>query len=306
MTPVDQGVLFIIAGSFGFFVSRAKGSGRFASVVSFVNIWIALPGLFFIIYLTRGILSEDAGIAAFSVVFTLAILGFLITSSRGMAGEVRGAVVLNGAFVNAVNLPFPILQATMGTYSYAATFAAMLSAMQIIAARVLQQRLRTGSSKGALDSLARSAPLIALAAGILLHYVAWPASPSLGVADVSDLAENLLIAAIFVSFGVSLSGSISRPGRALGLSSRAFKVTALARAVVGPVLALLFAASLGFGSAVYLQMVFVAAMPPAVVNTLLARVYGFDADSTARWTAILTPLNTAEGIILLYLLGGFH
>jgi predicted permease len=306
LTPLDQGILFLFAGTLGFIVSWVDSSGRFAGAVGFVNIWVALPGLFFIIYLTRGILSEDAGIAAFSVVFIVVMLGFLMAASRGMAPEVRGAVMLNGAFVNSVNLPFPILQATMGTYSYAATFAVILNAAQILAARALQRRLRTGSVGGLRESLSRAAPLAALGVGVLLHYIAWPAVPSQEVAASADLFENLLIAAIFVSFGASLYHSISKQGNALGFGSRPFRVTALSRVAVGPLLALLLASPLGIGSSVYIQMVFVAAMPPAVINTLLARVYGFDEESTARWTAFLTPLNTVEGILLLYLLGGFR
>jgi predicted permease len=208
--------------------------------------------------------------------------------------------------VNAVNLPFPILQVTMGTYSYAATFAATLSAMQILTARGLQQWLHTGSQVSARGSLARGAPLAALGVGVLLHYLLWPSAPPGDVTTTTDLAQNALIAAIFISFGVSLGQSISARGPTLDLASRPFLTTVLARSVVGPLLALVLAIPLGVESAVYLQVVFVAAMPPAVVNTLLARVYGFDVESTVRWTAILTPINTAEGILLLYLLGGFH
>jgi hypothetical protein len=68
----------------------------------------------------------------------------------------------------------------------------------------------------------------------------------------------------------------------------------------------MLAIPLGAGSAVHLQMVFVAAIPPAIVNTVISCVYGFDVESSARWTAIQTPLNTAEAIVLLCILGGFH
>ncbi|MDG7007731.1 MAG: hypothetical protein JRN06_05765 [Nitrososphaerota archaeon] len=74
--------------------------------------------------------------------------------------------------------------------------------------------------------------------------------------------------------------------------------------MVGPVLALLLALPFGGGSAVYLQMVFEAAMPPAIVNTLISHVYGFDSDSSAKWTTILTPPNTVEAVALLFILGG--
>ena len=304
LDPLYQAVLFILAGTLGFFLSRARSLGRFADVVSFLNVWIALPGLFFVIYVTRGIVSEDIGIVTFSAVFTLALVWLLLTASKGMTGSVRGAVVLNGAFVNAINLPFPILQVMMGTYTYAATFAATTSAMQIVVARLLQQHLGTGSGGGVRASLTRAAPLVALGAGALLHYVIWPASPPNSLTEGADLIENALIAAIFLHFGVALGRSLAESGPAFGLGSRPFLATALTRCALGPVLALLLALPLGFGSAVYLQMVFVATMPPAIINSLIARVYGFDADSSAKWTTILTPINTAEAVALLLILNG--
>ena len=305
MNPIDQGVLFILAGSLGFLLSRLSATGRLGAPVSFLNVWVALPGIFFVLYLSRGILSEDAGIATFSVGFTLVMLGLLVVVSRGMPSAVRGSVILSGAFVNAVNLPFPILQVTMGTYSYAATFAATISAIQIVAARVLQQRLGTGSGAGSQGPLARAAPLVALGAGVLFHYLVWPSAPSSDLLGYADLIENALIAVIFLHFGFALGKSLTEPGT-LGLASRPFLTTALSRCVGGPLLALLLALPFGTGSPVYLQMVFVATMPPAIINTLISRVYGFDANSTARWTTVLTPLNTAEALVILYAMGGFH
>ncbi len=304
MTPIDQGVLFLLAGSLGFFLSRTDTSGRFSGAVSFLNVWIALPGIFFVIYVARGILPEDIGILAFSVALTVILVSLLLIGSRNMAADVRGTVVLNGSFVNAVNLPFPILQVIMGTYAFAATFAATTSALQIVVARLLQQRFGTAAESGAKASLARAAPLVALGAGVLLHYSTWPTAPSSGLIEGTDLVENVLIAAIFLHFGVALGRSLSGPGRGFGLTSKPFLTTALVRCVAGPVLAMLLALPLGAGSPVYLQLVFVAAMPPAIINTLISRVYGFDADSAAKWTTVLTPINTFEAVALLFILRG--
>jgi predicted permease len=220
-----------------------------------------------------------------------------------MPSDVRGAVVLNGSFVNAVNLPFPILQVIMGTYAYAATFAATTTALQVVVARLLQQRFGTAPEKGTRASVARAAPLVAIGAGVLLHYTAWPAAPSSDLLGWADLIENALIAAIFLHFGVALARSLSGPGKGFGLTSRPFLTTAAVRCVGGPVAAMLLAVPLGVGSAVYAQMVFVATMPPAIVNTLISRVYGFDSDSGAKWTTVLTPINTVEGVVLLLILG---
>lgn len=302
MNPVDQAALFLLAGGLGFLLSLARSPARIADAIGFLNVWIALPGLFFVIYVTRGIVSEDIGIVTFSAVFTLATVSLLMIASRGMSGAVRGTVILNGAFVNAINLPFPILQVMMGTYTYAATFAATTSAIQIVVARLLQQHLRTGAGGGARVSIARGAPLIALGAGALLHYVIWPAAPSNNLVEGADLVENALIAAVFLHFGLALGRSLAASGHTFGPGSRPFLTTALSRCALGPVLALLLALPLGVGSAVYLQMVFVATMPPAIINTLIARVYGFDADSSAKWTTILTPINTVEAVALLLIL----
>lgn len=304
MNLADQGVLYLLAVSLGLLISRVRALGGLGEAVGFLNVWVALPGLFFVIYVARGILTEDIGIAAFSAVFILVLASFLLIASRGMAADVRGTVVLNGTFVNAVNIPSPLLQVLMGTYAYAATFAATASAAQILVAKILQRHFGTGTQGGARASVAQAAPLIGLAAGVFLHYSVWPAAPSKGLADGADLVENVLIAAIFLHFGVALGATLKEQKRGLGVSSRPFLTTALTRFVVGPILALVLALPFGVGSAVYLQMVFVAAMPPAIVNTIISRVYGFDSGSSARWTTILTPLNTIEAVALLFVLGG--
>ena len=304
MNLLDQGVLYLLAVSLGLIISRVRALGRLAEAINFMNLWVALPGLFFVIYFARGVLSEDLGIAAFSAIFVTILVLFLSLASRGAAAEVRGTVVLNGAFVNAVNIPFPVLQVVMGTNAYAATFAATTSAAQILVAKVLQQHFGTGTEGGARGSAARIAPLIALGAGVLLHYIIWPVMPPNGLVESAGLVETLLIAAVFLYFGAALGATFKGSKGGLGVSSRPFWTLAITRCLIGPILGLLLALPLGEGSPVYLQMVFEAAMPPAILNTLILRVYGFDADSSAKWTTILTPINTIEAVALLFALGG--
>lgn len=304
LTPVDQGLLFLAAAGLGLALSRTTKSTRYLGAISFLNVWVALPGIFFVVYLTRGVLAEDAGIVVFSSAFTVVMLGLLAATTRRMAGEIRGSVILNGTFVNAINLPFPLLQLLMGTYSYAATFATTTSVIQIVAAKILQSRLGTGSGRGAGASAARVAPLVAFGAGVVLHYLVWPATAPAGLAEAADTIENILIAVIFVHFGMALGGSFSAPSSRYSPVSRPFLTTALFRTFVGPLLGMILAIPLGWGSGVYLQMVFEATMPPAIINTVLARIYGFDADSTSKSTTLLTPINTVEAVALFFILRG--
>jgi predicted permease len=305
LNPVEQGVLFLLAGGVGFALSRAAPADRYLNFASLLNVWISLPGIFLVIYLARGVLAEDAGIVTFSLAITLVLIGLLLVTTRGLTGEVRGSVVMNGAIVNAVNLPFPLLQLLIGSYSYAATFAATVSAVQIVAAKILQGHFGTGSGKGATASLTRLVPLATLGLGIALHYIVWPVSPSGGLVDGVDAVEDILIAFICFHFGLTLGRSLSSSKTQYQLISRPFLTIASFRVVLGPLLATLFAIPFGVGSPTYLQLIFEAAMPPAILNTVIAGIYGFDVDLAAKSTIILTPINAAEAIGLFYALRGF-
>jgi predicted permease len=214
-------------------------------------------------------------------------------------------VVMTGTFVNSINLPFPILQVLMGTFSYAVAFATVSNMIQIVLAKALQVGLKTGLGTGVGVSLARAVPLAAFAAGVLLHYTVWPAVPSPVLAGETDTLVNLLIAANFVYFGISLGNSLRVSRSQYSLLSRPFLTVALFRILIGPILAIGLAVPLGAGSAVYLQMVFQATMPPAITNTVIAGIYGFDEAFSARSTTILTPVNTLESIGIFYLLRAF-
>jgi predicted permease len=305
LTPIDQGILFTAAGGLGVALSRLGAPVKNFKVVSFLNVWIAFPGIFLTVYLTRGLLFEDLGITAFATIFILISLGLLVISTRSLDSKVRGSVIMTGTFVNSINLPFPILQVLMGSFSYAVAFATVSNMIQIVAAKALQVGLKVGSGRGVGVSLARALPLAAFAAGALLHYTVWPAAPSPALAGETDILVNLLIAANFVYFGISLGNSLRASRSQYSLLSRPFLTAALFRVLIGPILGMGLAIPLGAGSAVYLQMVFQATMPPAITNTVIAGIYGFDEAFSARSATILTPINTAESIGVFYLLRGF-
>lgn len=295
-------MLFIAAAVLGLMFSRLGAPRRNFRVVGFVNIWIAVPGIFLIVYLTRGFLVEDIGVSIFSAALTFILIGLLVLATRGMVKEFRGSVILNGAFVNAINLPLPILQVLTGNYSYAVTFATTMTVIQILAAAIFQGYLRTSSGCGGGVSFARLVPPLSFATGVVLHYTVWPIAATSVVVGDTDVIVNFLIAIIFVYFGLSFGASLITSSSQYKLVSRPFLATAMFRLLVGPLLGLVLAIPLGKGSDVYLQMVFLATMPPAITNTVLAAIYGFDGVLTAKATSVLTPINTVEAIALFYIL----
>ncbi len=222
-----------------------------------------------------------------------------------MPNELRGSVVLNGAFVNGINLPFPLLQILLGSYSYAVSFATTNNLVQIVVAKLLQGRFKTGQGSGLRGSVARAVPLVALGAGVALHYGIWASISTQAAVDDANTLVDFLIAVNFVYFGFSLGSSISMPGSQYSLRSRPFLTTALFRIVVGPLLGIALAVPLRGNSQVFLQLIFEAMMPPAVTNTIFASIYGFDVTFAAKSATILTPINTAEALGVFFLLQGF-
>jgi predicted permease len=273
--------------------------------VSLVNVWVAVPGIFLLVYLSRGILAEDADITLFTVLFTSISVGLLLLLTRKMPNELRGSVVLNGAFVNGINLPFPLLQVLMGSYSYAVSFATANNIVQIVVAKLLQGRFKTGRGGGTRGSIARAVPLVALGTGLVLHYAVWSSISTPIVVDDTGALVDLLIAVNFVYFGFSLGSSMSMPGAQYSLRSRPFLTTAIFRILAGPLLGIALAIPLKGNFQVFLQVVFEAMMPPAVTNTIFASIYGFDVTFAAKSATVLTPINTLEAIGVFFLLQGF-
>jgi predicted permease len=296
MTPFQQGVLFGIALTLGIALPRLTGSRKGLRAITLANVWLGVPGIFLVVYLTRGLVVEDIGIAAFAVAFTLISVGLLTLATRQTKPDLRGSVIMTGAFVNGINLPFPLLQTLMGTYSYAATFATVNNLTQIFVARILQSRFRTGSDRTAMASFARTFPFIALAVGLIVHYTVWVSFASEAYNQAADLAVNLLLAMNFVYFGMALERSLMTPAVDYRVRSYPFLVTALFRSLIGPLIAIVAALPLAGNPQVYLQMVFEAMMPPGITNTILARIYGYDDVFSAKSTTILTPINTIEAL----------
>jgi predicted permease len=295
MSQFTQGLVLLTSGVLGYLLTSTRsGTVNVLKFLNPLNSWFIIPMLFFMGVIDRGLLPEDLDLFLLLVVYLLLIVPVILLMGKGLSGQTLGSVILAGALMNSVNLPFSLLLILQGSYGYAATFASGVSFFRPIVALVAYQLLMGRSGRASTQTYVQgSLSIVGLLTGGILH-------PFLHLPPlVTSLSTVIGLSVIIFSFGVSL--------RALGVSvnsveRKGFTLVALTRCVLSPILILVLSLLFLRGNTDALrQVVLESAMPPAVTDSVFARIYGFDLKFTLAVTLVLTPVNTVEGVLLYYL-----
>jgi predicted permease len=286
MSPVTAQVLTSVAKTFG-----VMGVGfafqrfwkRDIEALTDLAMKLFVPCLAFSVVvgqdLSAGALVTVAGAAAFVVLGGLALAWPIF---RVLGLHKRRGLFLPVAFMNAANLPFPIIEANYGrpglgyaVLYYVAVVAILYSLGVGIVARTLNPRV-----------LLRTPVTIATLAGLLVQVTHLPL-PGVLVATVDLLGQAAIPVVLFI-FGYSLGG---------------LQVSHLGIAAFGAVLRLVFGVGLGWLAADWLGLagierevvILMSAMPSAVVNVVIARQY--DADSEIVASIVFLSSLAAIGVL---------
>lgn len=302
MGPLEQALLYVVMGIIGFLLPLSPLSNKSYRFTSYLN-FIAVPGQFFIIYLLRGVIVADIDVFLFTFLYSIITMFLILTLTNKMEKSLRGSTALNAVFVNSLNLPLPLLQVLTGSFTYAATYAAASNMAQLISAKTLQIRLNTHSqNKTSVRNLQaiEAAPLLLLLIGVIFHYVALDSIQTISLSNSLNNILAFLLAINFLYFGASLQKSI-QPKIIPRLTGRPLMMIALFRVLLGPLVAISLAIFFFRTNGVaFSQLLFVSMMPPAIINTALCGIYGFDQNFSARSTLILTPLNVLEALSVFF------
>jgi|GEM_PF-541011 hypothetical protein len=296
MFPFLQGLILLIAGAMGYILSGYNGARVVLRKLGPINSWIVVPTLFYVAAVDRGLLPSDLNIFLLLGVFLLVMVPLLILLCKGFDGPLLGSVVLASTLMNSVNLPFSLLLILQGSYAYAAIFASGVSFMRPLVAMATYRLVvgRSGSTHS-LTYIQGGMSLIGLLAGGISHYLFIISSEAISLTTVVGLAL------VIFAFGSTL--------RETGLQfnhqyKRALLVVTIMRALVSVAMI----SSLGYffllrGEVKAIrEIALVSSMPPAVTDSVFARIYGFDVKFTVLATFILTPFNAVEGVGVYYLL----
>jgi len=179
MSQFTQGLVLLTSGVLGYLLASTwAGTVNVLKFVNPLNSWFVIPMLFFMGVIDRGLLPEDLNLFLLLVVYLLLIVPVILLMSKGMSRPTLGSVILAGAFMNSVNLPFSLLLILQGSYGYAATFTSGVSFFRPIVALTAYHLLMGRNGKTSPQTYVQGSLSIAglLTGGILtpsLTYLHW-------------------------------------------------------------------------------------------------------------------------------------
>ena len=250
-----------------------------------------LPLLFFNIFYTRGLDIADVNISIIVTVYVFVSIGLLWYTSRKLDPGLRKSLVMSSIFSNAIFLGFPILYFLYNDITYASLYSLVLLSYNIAIGGLL------GAEKNIAKNIAKIPLIYGFTAGVLAHYYA----PWIGEPIVTCIAEPVSKlttygSIIIVGFSIPLTTHVIRKYWKLILLQGLFRYT------ISPLIHYVLLLALPIPVQGYYQLMVESIMPPGLINTVLARIHGWNHEYAASATLVLT-LTTPPTIILLRSIG---
>ncbi len=263
----------------------------FIGYLSHFVYYILVPIVFFDVFSVRGLMIADLGIFGVSTTYVLVSIFALSIITRRFEEKVGKALIITSTFQNAVFLGFPVMILLYNDLSAAATYSLLLFIYHIVTAGLLS----TGRGN-IVGSIIRIPILYGFLSGTLIHYVV----PS-GIVDglhviLSPSHPLLSYSAVYVlGSTIPLTTSIIRN------SLSEILLIGIWRFIVSPIIHFILLMFLQLPQLYEAEIMVLSVMPPAVMNTVLARIYGWRPELVAGATMVHTfiGLIIVVGIVLL-------
>ena len=250
-----------------------------------------LPLLFFNIFYSRGLDIADLKISIIVSLYVFLSIGLLWSTSRKLDPGLRKSLVTSSIFSNAIFLGFPILYFLYNDITYASLYSLVLLSYNIAIGGLL------GAEKNIVKSIAKIPLIYGFTAGVLAHYyVPWIGDPL--VAHIAEPVSKLTTygSIIIVGFSIPLTTHVIRKYWKLILLQGFFRYT------ISPLIHYVLLLAFPIPVQGYYQLMVESMMPPGLINTVLARIHGWDHEYAASVTLVLT-LTTPPTIMLLRSIG---
>ena len=279
--------VFLIAGA-GYLLSRwLQVSPQTLSQVIF---YIFSPCLIFNLLTNNQLSGGDILSMMLLAGLTAAAVGLLTwLAGRALKLERRmlAAVLITSMFMNAGNFGLPVILFAFGEagLAYASLFFVTNSILNYTVGVAIASMGSTGFAQ-ALSNLLRIPTIYALALAVLFMRTGWQVP--LPIERTTQLLGNAAIPAMLVLLGFQLK-NVQWSGRAVPLA-----LAGSMRMLVGPAIALGFSLLLGLQGPARQAGILEAAMPAAVLNTVVATVYDAEPSfvtAVVFMTTLLSPLT---------------
>ncbi len=236
------------------------------------------PIMFYNIFADRGLNLADASITILVTVYvTLSIL-LLYPLLKNFNPRIRNPIILTSIFPNVVFLGFPVLLALYGDITYASLYSLVMLVYNITVGGLLGARRHE-----VFYAVVKLPILYGFMIGVIVHYTL----PSIAVPTIM---YTKTLSSIITTYGAALVLGYSLPATLSNM--REYYTPTLIQGVyrftVSPIIHYTLAILLALPDMAVKQLLAESIMPPALTNTILARVHGWDYEYTATSTLITT------------------
>lgn len=290
--------VLLIAGA-GALVRRLLNVGP--KPLSEVTFYVFMPSLVFGLLLSTEVdvlsLLKMVGFAA-TVILAMGLVGLVVGRLFGLRGRQAAALLMVVMFMNAGNLGLAVTQFSFGDQALVwATVYFMTSSMMSNSLGVYIASVGRSSARQALVGLAKVPVIYAIVLALGLRELGW--TVPLPLMRAVDLAGGAAIPMMLVILGMQVA-RIRLPA-----SKRLLGVAVGLRLLLSPAIGIALAAFLGMAGAERQAGVLEAAMPAAVLTTMLAVKFDVEPDFVAAAVLFGTVLSPFTLTPLIGYLGHF-
>lgn len=248
--------------------------------------FIVLPIVFFDTFANRGLVVADASILTIAIVYVVTSILALSKIFFGGDHKIRKAVIITSIFQNNVFLGFPVLLILFNDIDAAAMYSLVIFILHITTAGLLAT-----SGGNILVSVAKIPIIYGFLGGTIVHYLA-PSIYSYLKPFLEPTHPLLSYGAVFI-----LGYTLPLTFKHVFIYKRCFMIITLWRFLVSPVIHYLMLLFLPMPLLYRMEIMVLSFMPPAVMNTVIARIYKWEPEFVASATLVLTLISL--GIILI-------
>ena len=270
------------------FLGKYQHFSIFIEYLSKFIYYVLLTAVFLDTFAYRGLKLADMSIVIIALIYTVTSIVVLV-NLRILSDVVsRKAVAITSTFQNAVFLGFPILMIMYGDVGVAAMYSLIILTLQTLISGLLAT-----IKKDILKSILKIPIIYGFTIGIAIHYLfneiyRW-ISPILAPTHLM-----LSYGAVYV-LGATIPLSI----KPIIMHKIETLVIGLWRFLSSPIIHYILAVLLELPLMYKAQIMVLSIMPPAVLNTVVARIYNWKPEMVASTTMLYTFIGLLVVVVLI-------
>jgi predicted permease len=262
------------------FLRHIKLFDKLVHYLGWLIYYIILPLVFIDIFALRGLELADLNITLTAMIYIAISVLTLLKIPCDSDKRLRNAVVITSIFQNNVFLGFPVLLLLFNNISAAAMYSLVVFILHILVAGLLSV-----SHENLLVSIGKIPIIYGFSIGVLVHYTVY--NEYLPIAPYMNPLHSVLSYGAVYILGYTLPLTLGY----VKTSVKASYIITIWRFLVSPIIHFALLTVFVLSELYWKEVMILSIMPPAVMNTVIARIYGWRPEFIASITFLLTLIS---------------